>query len=314
MDEEAPPSPKLASAKDFALAVELLLCFMIAWLAPERAWRWLSTQLARLHSLLMKENAAELNNALGQIRNDLSTGDMLKEHRIACFLEEAQVFKEYRPGGWQARLQLHGAARVDDALQDGNGVILWTYSCRYGDLAIKKALKQAGYEFNHLRSDIHPYSSTKFGRQVLNPLRTRIEDRNIKRVVVLYPDKQTKAIRELNTLLRKNEIVSITAIGDGGSDLPIPFLGGQLRMKRGAIVLSRRTKAPILPVFITPKDGGLAFDVEIGEKLAVPEGTPRTQIDEALLTEYAERVLPHLKDYPHIWRGWHSRSLWTPAS
>jgi lauroyl/myristoyl acyltransferase len=301
-------------AEDLRISAGLLLCLVVAILLPERKWAGFLRWLMRSKSVLRKSPKIDFDDALLALDSNFKTAELLREHSVSSWLEEIQVLKEYLPGDWKAPINLVGITHLKNSLKIGNGVILWTCSCRHGDLVIKKALSQAGLDFHHLRSSMHPYSATIFGMRVLNPIRTRIENRFVNNLVVLYPDKKTVAIKKVNSLLRKNEIVTITAVGAGESASNTPFLGGLLHIARGAIVISRRTLSPVHPVFITPNNDGRSFDVVIESNLEVSVEGDRSKVDSSVLEQYAGLLFHHLKQHPEIWRGWHARSLWSPVS
>jgi hypothetical protein len=79
-------------------------------------------------------------------------------------------------------------------------------------LVFKKALCHADIKAYHLSHFLHPYSDTKIGAKVLNPVITRIEMRYLADRCIITPDGAGPAIRKMIDRLSRNEVVSITAL------------------------------------------------------------------------------------------------------
>ena len=219
------------------------------------------------------------------------------------------MLREYRPGGWRGSIRLVGRHHIDRALESRRGAILWVAPCNFAGLNVKKAFHAAGHPITNLRSHIHPYSATLYGRAVLNRVRTTIEDRFLSTTIILRPDNAPAALRELQSSLRANAVVSITANSAGERPCRIPFLGGSLNLALGAATLARISKAPLLPVFTSPAHNGI-YDVEIIEPLQTAEGLAGRKQDEQLAALFAARFEAFVNRYPTVWRGWFNRYQW----
>jgi hypothetical protein len=104
---------------------------------------------------------------------------------------------------------------------------------------------------HHLSSAGHGFSSTRLGLAVLNPIRTRIEDRYIaERITIPLDGAVAGAKQALSRCLEANAAVPIVLVPRGARRcIEFPFHGGWLRMALGAANFALRTGAALLPVF-----------------------------------------------------------------
>jgi lauroyl/myristoyl acyltransferase len=225
--------------------------------------------------------------------------------------EILQMLREHRPGGWSGSIRALGFEHLERALASKRGAVLWVAPCNFAELNVKKALHAAGYRVSNLRSHIHPYSGTRFGRAILNPVRTSVEDRLLASTVVLRPGNAATVLRELQHRLRENGLVYITANSAGDRPCRLPFLDGTLSLALGAAALARIAKAPLLPVFASPARAGV-YEVEVQAALEPAEGLVARRHDEHLAAAYAARLEAFVKRHPTAWPGWFNRRQWEP--
>jgi lauroyl/myristoyl acyltransferase len=148
--------------------------------------------------------------------------------------------------------------------------------------------------------------------KLLNPVRTRIEDRYLAGTVILEGADGLGALQELRGHLEANAVITIAANGSEGTPFEVPFLGGTLKLSLGAPTLAALQGAPLLPVF-TVTDGGGGFDVIVGPPVeADSRGYPGETARE-LTRGYARVLEAHLRRYPAEWRGWFMRHTWSPG-
>ena len=108
----------------------------------------------------------------------------------------------------------------------------------------KLALHEAGYAVAHLSRDTHGFSTTRFGRRVLNPIQTRVERRYLAERLVMSDERSVGPLRELAARLKQNRLVSITLAREWRRTRLVPFLDGYIRIATGALALAwpdRRT-------------------------------------------------------------------------
>jgi lauroyl/myristoyl acyltransferase len=165
----------------------------------------------------------------------------------------------------------------------------------------------------NLRSYVHPYSGTRFGRRLLNPVRTSIEDRFLADTVTLRPHASAVALRELHLKLGPGVLATVTANSAGERSLGIPFLGGTMHLALGAATLSRVARVPLLPVFARPSERGTHV-IEVHPPLPVEPGIGGRRRDEQLGQAFARELEAFVERYPGVWRGWFNRYQWQPQA
>ena len=117
-----------------------------------------------------------------------------RNHRLnqLCFVAS------WRPGGWSPQITVTGTEHLHVALAAGRGAVLWVAPFVFAPLVAKRGLHQAGFSVHHLSRPSHGFSSTRLGMAVLNPIRTRIEDRYLaERITIPRSGETTAAIRTL---------------------------------------------------------------------------------------------------------------------
>ena len=224
--------------------------------------------------------------------------------------ERLAILGAHRLGRWAPSIHLIGRDILEQARKEGRGAVLWTSFSTFGGIMVKKALADRGLPLVTLRSYRHPYSASRFGLRILNPIQTRIEDRYITRAVTLYPERDIIALRELMQCLKENALIEIAANSDSSNPIKRPFMGGTLRLALGAPTLARLCSTPLVPVFtrITEEKD---FEVMIEPPLELPEALGDQTAEENLAGRYIEFLERHLRSCPIVWRGWLSQSLWS---
>lgn len=301
----------IIDSRDLLNTVVFAALALPAWVLPERAWSPLARLCATVHLALRGSQAADLGGHPSLAATNHSLKALERAVLAGNYEEILQTLREHRPGGWRASIRLEGLAHLENALAAGRGAVLWTARGNFSDLNVKKALCSAGHPITNLRSDVHPYSGTRFGCAVLNRVRTSVEDRYLAGTVTLHPDSAPAALLGLQARLRENAIVSVAASHAGFRPCRLPFLGGTLYLAMGGATLARIAKAPLLPVFASPARHG-AYVVEIQPALEVPEGTPSRKRDELAASAFAVRLESFVQRNPSVWRGWFNRFQWEP--
>ena len=155
---------------------------------------------------------------------------------------------------WKPNIAVTGLEYLKNALNENNGVILLITPFAYSDLIVKMGLFQEGFAVHHLSHPDHGFSNTRFGRKMLNSIKTRVEDKFLKQRVMLEENNYASAVRYLRRLLLAGEVVSI-AVGNGPDSLvSIQVFGIRIEISSGPLRLSKMTGAPVLPVFALHKD------------------------------------------------------------
>ena len=283
----------------------------VAWLAPERTWWPLGRRLADAHIRLRGSKAEALARSDLESRLGTDPKRLERDFLSGVYVEILQTIRAHRPDRPLPKLRLLGREILDEAREAGRGAVLWTSFSTFGGLMVKRALAGAGTKVVSLRSYQHPYSSSRFGLRVLNPIRTRIENRFIGKVVTLYPGRDIVALRELMRCLNNNDVIEIAANSESDSPLEVPFMGGTVRLALGAPTLARLCGAPLIPVFTRIAEEN-TFEVEIEPALELPADLGGGSAEEALAKGYVRSMEANIPRCPYVWRGWFSNSLWRP--
>lgn len=297
-------TPWMVTKADLLALLGVAVMLPLSWLVPSRTWTLFTGLLAPLLTRLAlsaKGNLRRIETLAGNRLRGRSYREVQLETFARRMEENLQVFRCYRPGGWHPQIELAGRDRIEQALDETRGVILWINFFVTFALVPKIALHRAGYEVCHLSSPNHGYPDTPIGRRFLSPMRTRIEDRYLDERIQVSPENAVQALRQLQRRLKENRIISVSVTQLGQQPLLTPFLAGRIRIAAGAPTLAQITGAALLPVFPI-QTGRNKFSVEVGPRIDVPpagaEGV--RQATGALAAQLEEYVL----EYPGQWRGW----------
>ncbi|MGD9512360.1 MAG: hypothetical protein AB7I59_17310 [Geminicoccaceae bacterium] len=240
---------------------KLPLSALVAWLVPPHGWE----VAARLTPGASGRLAEKIARILGSGWAGPSAEDIARGHQLMLRIDQLAYLRCHAPWRWRPRLALHGKEHLTVARSTGKGVILWVGPTVAGPLVAKMTLHEHGIAVHHLSHPHHGLSrQTRLGRRLLNPLRTRIEDRFLRERVLLGTDNQAQAaLRRLSGLLRQGETVSITVAPRGSRVLSAPFAAGRIEVASGALALAARTGAALLPVWAWRcPDGSYATRIE----------------------------------------------------
>jgi lauroyl/myristoyl acyltransferase len=206
-----------------------------------------------------------------------------------------------------APVTLLGLSSVEAARRANRGAVLWVSPFAHSDIVTKRALSQAGFEVTHLSHFGHPFSSTRLGARLLNPVQVHIENRYLKqRVLVSYGQAQP-ALEALKKVLQRNGIVTVTAIGAGRKSIELPFLSGTMRLAVGAPRLALETGAALIPVNTVP-DGRGGFSVYCGDDLNRGYSGTDNEAIHAMAERYVAVLDTFVRKHPSSWQGWLSLS------
>ncbi len=289
---------RLVSVKDLCVLVKLPPAALAAWCVPERYWFGLCRHMAGLRPVALDEQARRLAAMMGACVPAETAREIALRHQAFIRLDQLCFLRSHRPGGWSPALRLDGGRHLAAALEAGHGAILWVMPTVFQWLVTKRALFEAGYPLHHLSSPYHGFSTTSWlGVQLVNPIRTRIENRYLAERVVLGRDGSAQsALRRLTTVLRGNGIASIAVAASGARAIAAPFLGGSLLAARGAPHLAIRTGAALLPVVTLWRDSAFVTRIEAPLALAGSESPEARQVE--AVAELARRLEPHARAHP----------------
>ena len=206
-----------------------------------------------------------------------------------------------------------GREVLDRALEQSRGAVLWCSPFVGSDLASKKALALAGYSLTHLSAPSHPFSATRVGALLLNPVRVRAVNRYLARRVLVVYGNARPALDVLRQALLDNGVVTITATGAGRSSLSFPFIGGTTELAVGAPLLARQTGAALIPVFTVPEPAG-GYRIELGPELGTGTELSEREAIQQMAARYIELLEPVVRAHPAEWEAWFHPGTWQAAS
>lgn len=298
-----PPAPgasarRLLSVKDLHVLAKLPTAALAAWCLPERRWFDLCCRMASLRPADLERLAQRLAAVMGAGLPAGTAREVARRHQAFVRLDQLCFLRSHRPGGWNPALRLEGGQHLAAALAAGRGAILWVAPTVLQWLFTKRTLFAAGHPTHHLSSLYHGFSSTSWlGAQLINPIRTAVENRYLAERVILGPEGEAQsALRRLTAVLRGNGIASISVARAGARVIAAPFLDGSLLAASGAPHLAARTGAALLPVVTLHDCGEYVTRIEAPLSLA-GSGAPETR-QVGAVAELASRLEPHARAHP----------------
>ena len=296
----SPRRVPLVNRRDVLMTAYLGCMFVVAWLVPERLWGPACRAMAAANGWLRPRRRRHLEELLSSLLGitAVRARPLVMQLRANVHIRHLQYLRTLRPGGWSPPTRLEGKQRIDQALADGRGVILWVSPLVFSDLVTKMTLARNGYRVSHLSLFVHGFSRTRFGFVALNPLATRGETRFLSERLVITPEHRLDAIREVARRVRAGKVVSVSAVVSRGQRaMTIPFMHGRVRLAVGAAQLARRTGAVLLPVFtVRLEDASYVTTVE--EPIDPGAGRDRDDAAETAVTEYVRRLERYVDRWP----------------
>lgn len=221
-----------------------------------------------------------------------------------------QIFRDLIFQDWRPQIRLEGVARLEAALADGAGAILWIARFAFSDTIAKIGLHRTGHPSVHLSQTSHSLSNSRFGRRWLNPLSQRMENRYLAERIVMNDNAPSGALRQLHRVLARNGVVSITVESWGAHAADLPVMGGRLRVATGAPSLAWKTGSPLLPVFVIRDPASGVFRVLIDDPLPIDRAQSKAEAHRSAMTQFASRLAANVAAFPGQWRGWSRLRPW----
>jgi len=293
---------RLISLKDLVLAAAIPGLAVGGWLLPDKACLGICRAIVwimwRLSPRRYAEQAEIFHTYLRGRCSEAEIDAVTRDSASLRQFERILLLRFYRPGGWRPRVRLQGREHLEQALQQGRGAILWVKPAAFADIMTKVACHEAGYDAYHLSRHTHGgFSVTRFGLRFLNPIRTRIERRNLAERVMIVPEDPRAATAQLSQRLSENKVVSITVGAAANRLTEVPFLNGSIPLAGGAANLALKADAPLLPVFTERRPDG-SFVTTIEPPLQVPTEGAHSEKITAMLMGYPAVMEPYFLRLP----------------
>jgi KDO2-lipid IV(A) lauroyltransferase len=199
--------------------------------------------------ILPQRKDIALNNleiALGDILDKEERENILKRSISEVVLGSAEILKylSLPPEKLLSRIDVQGREYIDQALEQGQGVIC--FGGHFGNFVLMLiALAKLGYPIFVITRD----PKNKRILHLFNKIKKQVE-------IEFIPDKPKNiCLRRALHCLRENNVlflqIDLNVISGG---VMVEFFGHLVPTYAGPVILSLRTSAPILPLFIYRKD------------------------------------------------------------
>lgn len=230
----------------YLLATMLRIVFFSTNLLPESA---IFNLFKKISSLYMRSSRhyrrrirKNLKIAFGSSfeNQDIENITRMLTKNLGLILAETLLSGTKNKNNILDRISVHGTENLDNALSYGKGVI--AVSAHLGNFTLigVKMLRE-GYPFSTLVKESKHQGIAKAARKIQREQGGRF----------IYIDPWSKALRQIISSLRKNEIVCLIADEKKKrSEIYVEFFGEQAPTAIGPAVLSLRTGALIMPIFI----------------------------------------------------------------
>lgn len=236
---------------------------LLAWL-PMRAGLWAGRRMGDLAwALLRRRRSLALENLTRVFGREHSGAELARLGRrsfqhLGMNLVEACVFFFRPPSVLLSRVELRGTERLSAAAAQGRGILLLT--AHFGNWELLAA------------------SHALYGRPlsvVMRPLDAPLVDR----LVARFRQKsgaeliaKRRGLRDVLEALRRGRMVGVLLDQNASRSEGVfaPFFGIPASTSKGLAVISLRTRAPVVPVFIRRGPGG-RHSVEVDPPVALPE-------------------------------------------
>ncbi len=248
------------------------------------------------------KKTASISAVLESRKASLPPAEIRKGLAAGRYEQRLQLMRFYPFGNWDPVIRTPGIEHIWQSLEKGKGVVLWVVPFHNGGLFAKMGLSRAGVPVCHLSRPGHGFSATRFGIRVLNPIRSRIEDRFLAERLLIVDGSTARPVEMIFARLHANKVVSITVSSvEGRRLIQMPFLNGQITLATGAPSICHTSGAALLPVFPV-KTAANEFEVNIGPPLTLADTKERSI---AVATASLLRQLePFVLKYPEQWHGW----------
>ena len=200
--------------------------------------------------------------------------------------------------------ECHGLERLDAALAEGHGAVLWISDFVGAGDAVKVAL--ARYGVSHLSRPEHGFSKTRFAIRFLNPIRNRFERGYLKERLVYDRGSPKRALGRMMACLAENGVVSITASTHEGRQLAEGrLLGGRLGLAIGAPKAALLSGAALIAVHaLRDRRDPRRFEIILDPPLPLSRDLPATEAILAATGAYLEGLEELVSHRPEAWGGW----------
>lgn len=295
------------ASKDLLYLAWMVLGPLLVLLLPSSGYAGVARMFARLNCR-GRAKAATAAAAIAGIPAERAAAAMLDlfAGRYVTYLRlfRALIFNRH------IDVTLSGLEHLEAALAPGRGAVLWIADFIEAPTASKIGFARAGHPLSHLSRPEHGFSKSRFGIAVLNPVRTRYEDRFLHERIMYDRRAPGSAHRAILRRLKDNGVVSVMASAHEGRALAdVRFLAGHLRLATGPLRLARAAGCAVLPVFTLPGPRAGDFELIVEAPLQFPQDGGRDDAIAAAVIDFTSRLERYVAQWPMAWVGWRRSNL-----
>jgi lauroyl/myristoyl acyltransferase len=306
---------RLVRSADLREAALFVLFGPTGLLLPVRWWPRIANVMHRARRGLKKRRlpfyAARFRAVFGESMSPAAIRDWYRRAEQHADRKRLYTVTSYLSRRWQPDIALSGEDAITAALAAGRGVILWFDSFVHANLVAKRALAGAGCEIHFLSSRYHGVSVSWFGQKFLNPVYVDAEMQYLRERIVLHESNQTSCTRRMWTVLRQNGIVGVTnGVSSNMRFIETPFgTSARLALPTTILSLALESGAPILPIAALEVTPLREYTVLVGPAIMPDASIDKRAAMERAARQYANWLLPLVRDNPEQWTGWKSSRL-----
>ncbi len=269
----------------FPLSVLYPLCDLLGWLGYVLAFQQRRVAFENLARAFGRERSGR---EIGQIARRCFNAMATSAVEFFMFMRRPQLLRKY--------VEVVGWSNLDKALAKGRGVVI--VSAHFGNFPVLLSrLALQGYKVHAmLRHMRDPGLDDLFERKRLHV-----------GVGSVYTQPREACVRHSLEVLRDNEILFVQLdqnFGTGG--VFVDFFGTKAATATGPVVLSLRTQAALVPVFIY-RLRGPRHRVVIKPALEAGAGETKESRVLHLVQELTTLIEGYVRRYPHEWSWIHKR-------
>lgn len=160
--------------------------------------------------------------------------------------------------------------------------------------------EMAGYT---LTSTIKHINTVSYGKEVKTITENRRRQFAARNMSMIFVNDDMTHLFEINSALRRGEVVSIPADRLYGSTQSIvcDFFGRPAKFPRGPFATAAQREAPVITAFVM-KDGYSSYHVNVKSLTdGLPKGLGRAELEHAIAQNFASALEAELRKYPTQW-------------
>ncbi len=189
-------------------------------------------------------------------------------------------------------VEIEGLENLDKALAKGRGVV--AISAHFGSFPLLLSrLSMEGYKVNTMLRHMRDKNLDKLFEK----------KRDNMKVGSIYTQPRQECVNDSLRVLRNNEVLFVQLDQNfGTAGVFVDFFGVKAATATGPIIFSRRTGAPIVPMFIY-RVNGPRHKIVIEPEVLFEEGQDKEAALLSMIQKLTSIIETYIRKYPHEW-GW----------